>query len=128
MDSDPRSAGRLALDALTHVSQLVQSEVAVARAESSEKISEAIAGATMLVVAGLLLIPVMVVLLIAIGAWLIELGLRPSLAYGAAAFAGFVLVGGLALFGKSKLSPSNLRPNHTLFEIARTVRAAKRVK
>ena len=56
-----------------------------------------------------------------------ELGLRPSLAHACAGFAGRIVVGGLALTGKSKFSPANLAPKRTLDELARDVDATKRV-
>ena len=127
MDSDPRSAVRIGTDALDHFTKLLRSEMAVARAEFGEKVSEAIAGSAFLVVAGLLLIPVVVVALLALAAWLTELGLRGSLAHGAAALAGLVLVAGLALIGKGKLSPPHLTPTHTLSEMKKDSEAASRV-
>lgn len=126
IDTDPRSVGRLATDAVDHFSKLLRAEMAVARAEFSEKLGEAVTGAGMLVVAGLLLLPVVTLLLFAFAAWLIEVGLRASLAYGAAAMLGLVVVGVLALFGKSKVSPSNLAPKHTQAELARDADAAAR--
>ena len=76
MEQDRRSVPRLAVDALNHVGLLLRSEMAVARAEFAEKVSQAVTGAAFLVVAGLLLIPVAVVLLMALAAWFAELGLR----------------------------------------------------
>ena len=61
-----------------------------------------------------------------LAAWLVELGLSPSLAHGAASLAGLVLVGGLALFGKTKLSPANLALSRTAAEFKRDTEAAKR--
>jgi hypothetical protein len=125
-DRDPRTAARLAVDAVDHFSKLLRSEVAVARAEFVQKLGEAVTGAASLVVAGVLLIPVIVVALFALAALLMELGLRASVAYGAAALGGLLLAGALALFGKSKLSPSNLALSHTAAELARDADAAKR--
>ena len=126
MKDDTRTIGRLAVDTVDHVSKLLRSEMAVARAEFAEKVSEAIAGAAFIVIAGLLLIPVVVLLLMGLAAWLIELGLRPSMANCCAGVAGLVLAGVLALAGKSKLSAENLSPKHTLDEVARDKDAANR--
>ena len=127
MQQAPRSVPRLAVDALNHVAGLLQSEMAVARAEFAEKVSQAVTGAAFLVVAGLLLIPVVVVLLMALAAWFAELGLRPSLAHACAGLAGLLIVGVLAFAGKSKVSPANLAPTHVLDQVTRDVDAIKRV-
>ena len=127
MEQDRRSVPRLAVDALNHVGLLLRSEMAVARAEFAEKMSQAVTGATFLVVAGLLIIPVAVVLLMALAAWLAELGLRASLAHACAGVTGLLIVGVLAFAGKSKISPANLAPKHTLDEVTRDVDAVRRV-
>jgi uncharacterized membrane protein YqjE len=126
MQQDRRSVPRLAVDTLNHLSGLLQSEFAVARAEFAEKVSQAVTGAALMVVAVVLLIPVAVVLLMAFAAWLAELGLRPSLAHACAGVAGLVVVGVLALAGKSKIKPANLAPKHTLHQLARDADAARR--
>jgi uncharacterized membrane protein YqjE len=126
MDNDPRSFARLLADAVDQFAKLLRSEIAVARAELAEKAGQAASGAALLLVAGLLLIPVVVVLLLALASWLSELGLRPSLAQLCAGFAGLVVVGVLALIGKSRVSPRNLSPTRTLNELARNADATKR--
>ena len=65
-------------------------------------------------------------LLLALASWLSELGLHPSLAQLCAGFAGLVVVGVLALLGKSRVSPRNLSPTRTLDELARNADATKR--
>jgi uncharacterized membrane protein YqjE len=127
VDNDPRSAARLVVDSVDHFSKLLRSEMAVARAEFGEKVSEAVTGAAAFAIAGLLLIPVMVVAMLALAAWLVEIGLRPSLAHGAAALAGLVIVGAIALFGKSKFGPSTFAMDHTQAELKQDAKALKRV-
>jgi hypothetical protein len=61
-----------------------------------------------------------------LAAGFVELGLRPWIAHGAASLTGLVLVGALALFAKTKLSPSNFALRHTAEEIKRDADAAKR--
>jgi uncharacterized membrane protein YqjE len=126
MDNDSRSFGRLLADAVDQFAKLFRSEIAVARAELAEKVAQAASGAAFLVVAGLLLIPVVVLILLALASWLTELGLRPSLAQLCAGAAGLVVVGVLALTGKSRVTPRNLALTHTLDELARDADAVKR--
>jgi hypothetical protein len=72
-----------------------------------------------------LLIPVAVVLMLALAAWFAELGLRSSLAHFCAGLVGLVVVAILGLFGKSKVTPSNLALTHTKDEMARDADAGK---
>lgn len=127
MDNDPRSFPRLVGDTVDHLVKLIRSEFAVARAELAEKAGQAITGAVLLAVAAILLIPIVTVLLLALASWLTELGLRQSLAQLCAGIAGLVVIAGLALVGKSKVTPANLAPRHTLDGLARDADAAKRV-
>ena len=127
MQQDRRSVPRLAVDALNHFGLLLRSEMAVARTAFAEKVSQAVTGAAFLVVAGLLLIPVAVVLLMALSAWFAELGLRPSLAHACAGLLGLLIVGVLALAGKSRVSPANLAPTHVLDQVTRDADAVRRV-
>lgn len=128
MDNDPRSLPKLLVNAVDEFVQLATSEIAVARAEVAEKASQATSGAIMLVVALVLLIPVTVVVLLAFATWLIEVGLRPSLAHVCAGILGLAVVGILALTGKAKLAPGNLALRHTSRELRRNRRAATRLR
>lgn len=124
MNTDSRSLYRLLGDTVDQFMKLMRCEIAFARAEFAEKVTQAVSGAVMLAVNGILLISVAVVLLLALTAWLVELGLRPSLAHLSVGLAGLVVVGTLAFVGKSKVSPANLTLKRTLVEIKRNVRAA----
>jgi len=127
MTSDPRSFVRLLADAADQFSRLLRSEIKVVRAELAEKVTEAATGVGALVLAAVLLLPTLVLLLLALASWFIELGLRASLAYLAAAGAGLIVSGALALFGKSRLSADNLKPRQSAREIAHDKDALKRV-
>jgi len=126
MDSDPRSLPRLLGDALDQFAKLLRSEIQVARAELAEKVAQAASGAGLLVAAGILLIPVAVLLLLALASWFIDLGLRPWLAQLCAGGAGLIVVALLALIGKSRVAPGNLALTHTADELSRDAEAAKR--
>src|SRR5437879_2531697 len=103
--ADQRSFVQLLADASDQFSRLMRSEIKVVRAEMAEKAVEVAIGVATLVVAAILLIPAMVLLLMALASWLVELGLRASLAHLIAALVGLVLSGGLFLVGKSRLNP-----------------------
>lgn len=127
MPDDPRPLVRLITDAMGQFSGLIHSEMAVVRAEAGEKVMQAVTGAAVLLVAALLLIPTMVLALMAFAAWLVELGLRASLAHLSAAGVGLAVTVVLALFGKTRLDPDRLKFKTTAKEIERDADALRRV-
>ena len=124
--ADRRSFVQLLADASDQFSRLMRSEMKIVRAEMAEKAGEAAIGIGALVVGTILLVPVLVLLLVALASWLMELGLRASLAHLAAAGVGLVLSGGLFLLGKSRLTPDHLKPGRSAREVERDVEALKR--
>jgi Putative Actinobacterial Holin-X, holin superfamily III len=122
---DQRTISELVSDAFNQFSKLVRNEVAIARAEMAEKASQAATGAGLLVGGGLLLIPPMVLVLMALAAWLVELGLRSSLSNLIAGVVGLGISAILAWVGMTKLKPEHLKPKRTINELQRDVAAAK---
>jgi VIT1/CCC1 family predicted Fe2+/Mn2+ transporter len=112
-------------DAVEQLGKLVQNEVQLARAELSQKISQAGIGAAYVIGAAVLSIPVLVVLLIALALWLTQLGLSPVVAHLAAAASGAAISIVLALVGMSYLKPENLKPKVTIQQVQRDVTTAK---
>jgi uncharacterized membrane protein YqjE len=127
MSLEPRSFGRLLSDAVTQFSSLVGSEVRLVKAEASEKATQAATAVGLLVGAGVLLIPAFILALMALAAWLVELGLRASLAHLIAAAVGLAISALLGFIGKSRLSIESLTPRHIAREVERDIAAAKRV-
>ena len=82
-------------------------------------------GIGLLAGAALLLVPGMVLLLMALAAWLSELGLSDALANLIAGAVGLLVSGVLAYVGKSRLNPENLKPNRIIHELQRDVAAVK---
>ena len=124
--AEARSIGELLGDMVTQLSSLFRKELQLARAEMSEKASEAgsaipgIAGGGALAFGGL-------ILLLMAGAALVSrlLDLAPGwglLIVGViAAVAGYALVRG----GLSKLKATNLTPHRTAEQLSRDAQAAK---
>ena len=123
--NDPRSIPALFGDSVEQLGKLVQNEVALARAEISEKMTQAIMGAAFVGIAAILAIPVFVVLLLALALWLNQMGLSPVVSHLIAAAAGAVVSIVLGLFGMSYLKPDNLKPKVTIQQVERDVAAAK---
>ena len=125
LSNDLNAIPRLFGDAVEQLGKLVQNEVQLARAELSQKMTQASIGAAYVAGAALLSIPVLVLLLIALALWLTQLGLSPALAYLAAAACGAVISAILAMVGMSHLKPENLKPKVTMQQVERDVATVK---
>jgi hypothetical protein len=84
-----------------------------------------VSGVGLLIGGALLLIPPMVLVLMALAAWLVELGLRASLSNLIAGAVGFAISAVLGWVGMTKLKPENLKPKRTINELERDVAAVK---
>ena len=125
LSSDLNDIPRLFGDAVEQLGKLVQNEAQLARAEISQKVTQAGIGAAYVVGAGILAIPVLVVLLIALALGLAQLGLSPVAAHLIAAGIGALVSGILAMVGMSYLKPENLKPKVTIQQVGRDVETAK---
>jgi len=122
---DHRSVPELFADALNQFSKLMRNEFQLARAELSVKAGEMMSAVGLLIGAGLFVIPTIVLLLMAIAAWMEELGLAPSVSHLIAGVVGLVITGILAAIGANRLKSNSLVPNRTLDQLQRDVAAAK---
>jgi len=125
LSRDLNDIPRLFGDAVEQLGKLVQNETQLARAELSRKITQAGIGAAYIVGAGVLCIPVLVLLLIALALWLIQVGLSPVAAHLVAAAVGGLVSGILAMIGISHLKPENLEPKITIQQLQRDVETVK---
>jgi hypothetical protein len=123
--ADSKPVSSLVSEALQQFSRLIRSEMALARAELAQKAQQAGMGGAMVAVGGLIAIPSVGVLLIAIAALLMEVGLRGSLAYLIAAILGFVVAAIIAVIGINRLKADNLIPRRTLNQLQRDAVTAK---
>ena len=122
---DGRPVSELISDGLRQLSQLLRNEMALARAEVSENVKNAIRGSIMLVVAGVVALPALFILMMALAAFLAEMGLAASLAYLITAVIGFVIAGILAMVGMNRLKAERLVPNRTINQLHRDVTTMK---
>ena len=122
---DVSSISRLFSDTLDTLSKLIRTEVQLARAEVTEKASQAAVGAGMLFGAMVVLIPAVVLFLIALAVWLTSLGLSPVAAHLLSGCVALVASGILVAVGLARLKPSSLAPNATIREVKRDIAAAK---
>jgi Putative Actinobacterial Holin-X, holin superfamily III len=122
---DPPTITELVSDAVNQFSKLIRNQVSIARAEMAAKASQAATGMGLLIGGALFLIPPMVLILMALAAWLVEVGLRASLSNLIAGAVGLAISAVLAWVGMTKLKPENLKPKRTIHELERDVAAAK---
>jgi len=124
-DTRMRSVPQLLSDLAGQVSALFRKEVQLARAEVSEKISEAGGSIGFLAAGGIMASAALTVLMFALVAGLVEAGLRAWLAgliVGlVAALAGYAL----ARTGLARLKADNLTPRRAVDQLSRDAAVAK---
>jgi len=123
--SDSRPVSELFADALNQFSKLVRNEIQLARAEISLKASQLLAAVGLLVAAAIFVIPTLVLLLIALAAWLVEVGMTPSIAHLVAGVAGLLITAVLGGIGLSRLKAGSLVPTRTLDQLQQDATAAR---
>ena len=125
MTTETRSIPDLLDNALRQASSLIGDEIALARAEMSEKLANASRGAAMIACGAFLATPALVVILLAIAALLVDRGFAP---WSANLLTGIValVVGGLVSWaGANKFTAKELMPRATMDEIRRDRVAVK---
>ena len=108
------------------VSQLFRAEIRLAQAEMTDKGTAAATALVPTVIGGILLIPVLVILLEAAAAALVERGMTPSLAHLLIGVVALVIAGVLVWLGLNRLSHLSVEPHRTVRQVKRDVAMAKR--
>jgi drug/metabolite transporter (DMT)-like permease len=123
--TDDRSLKELFSDLTQSVSTLFRKEIELARAESSEKVSQALAAGGSIVAGGILALAALMVLLQALVIALTELGLAPALA--SLIVGGIVAIIAFALIykGMNDLKASRLAPTRTVESLRRDAQIVK---
>jgi Putative Actinobacterial Holin-X, holin superfamily III len=119
-----RTLGQLVADASRDLSTIVRSEVALAKAELKKDMSAGVAGAALLLAAGVLAFLALILLLIAAAFGLVAAGLDAWLAFLIVAAVLLLVTAVLALVGKSRLSRVG-PPQRTVRTSKQTVEALK---
>ena len=120
-----RSVPELLSDALRQLTTLVRTEIQLARAEISDKASQASVGLAMLAASAAMGIAVLVVLLLAVAAFMAAAGVSAGVAALLAAVLGAVVAAALAWTGLKRLKADALMPTRTVEQLQRDKRAAK---
>ena len=125
ISDDVRTIPALFGDAIEQLGKLIQNEVQLARAELTEKLTQAGKGVAYVAAAGILMIPVLVVLLITLALWLNQMGMSLITAHLVAAAVGAVISLALGFVGLNRLKLEELTPNVTAQQVGRDVAAVK---
>lgn len=125
--NDARSISRLLGDAFEQLSQLVQTEIRLARAELADKVASAGIGIGLLFGGLLLIVPAVVLFLIALALFFIQQGMSPVGAHLLSGLAGAILGGVLIGIGLQRLKPSSLTPDTTIRQVQKDIAAAKEI-
>ncbi len=125
LSTDSKSISALFGDVVDQLGHLVATEVRLAQAELSKKIDEAGRGAAFLVVAGVLMIPAVVMVLLALAAWLSQMGIAAPLSYLMSAVVGGASGAAFLVTGLSRLNPRRLKLKNTIQQLKQDVAAAR---
>ncbi len=123
--SDNKPFSGLFSDALQQFSRLIRSEFALARAELLDKSQIAGRGAAMIAGGGLLAIPSIALLLMALAALMMELGMRASLACLLSGFLGLAIAGIVAWSGIQRLKGNALVPRRIIGQLQQDAATAR---
>jgi hypothetical protein len=127
MPSDKSSLADLFGAALAQFAKLFQNEVDLARAELAEKAREVGGGLKFMAVGAVIVIPALVLVLMAIAAELVALGLSQPLAYLCTGVVAGVVAAVLLWIGAGRLSGDTVTPSVTLDQIRRDKNAAEEI-
>lgn len=125
MPPDNRSFSDLLSDALNRLTTLVRTEIQLARTEISLKVSKAATGIAMVMGSAAFAISGLVLILLAIAAWLDNAGLSRGFSNLIAGIIGALVSAGLAWAGLQRLRADQLAPNRTIEQLQRDAIAAK---
>ena len=117
MTFDTHSVPELIYRALQQSSALIKNEVRLATAEMKAKPSLAAVGIGLVAAGSLTGIAALVLILMALAAWFVTLGLSVAIANLAAGMAGLLVSGGLVWVGLSRLTPAALTPDRTIHQL-----------
>jgi hypothetical protein len=123
-----RSLPDIFIDLFHQLTALLRNEGQLARVELSEKLDKVIGAGVVLGAGALLLLPGLLLLLDAVAAFLVEGGMRPSIA-ALITGGGALLIGAILLMvGLNRLKAVRLVPNKALRQIQQDVAVVKEAR
>jgi hypothetical protein len=125
LPSSSRSIPELLSEAMGQLAKLVGNEFELARAEISQKASQAGRATAMIGAGAVILIPALVLLLFALAAALIRSGLSEPVAYLVTGLGAAIVSAALIAIGLNRMSGDALKPSVTLDQVQQDKIAAK---
>lgn len=125
LSTDSKSISALFGDVVDQLGHLIATEVRLAQAELCQKIDDAGRGAAFLAVAGVLMIPAVVMVLLALAAWLSQMGIAAPLSYLISAVVGGALSAAFLVTGLGRLNPKRLKLKNTVQQLSQDIAAAR---
>ena len=122
---DTRSVAELVAGAFGQLSDLMRSEIQLARAEMTQKVAGAGIGIGLIGGGAIVTIAALVLVLSALAALLVDLGVAEPLADLLAGLVGLALSGLLAWLGINRIRGASLTPDRTINQLQRDVASAK---
>jgi hypothetical protein len=120
-----RSIPTLVSDVFGQLVKLISNEFDLAKAELSDKVSQAGRASAMIGVGALLMLPALVMLLFAVAAGLMHAGLSDPVAYLLTGFGTAAIAGSLIAVGAKKLSGDAMKPKIMIEQLQRDKAAAQ---
>jgi hypothetical protein len=120
-----RSIPTLVSDVFGQLAKLISNEFDLAKAELSDKVSQAGRASAMIGVGALLMLPALVMLLFAVAAGLMHAGLSDPVAYLLTGFGTAAIAGSLIAVGAKKLSGDAMKPKIMIEQLQRDKAAAQ---
>ena len=125
MQADDRSLKELLSDLTNSVTTLVRKEIQLARAETSEKITQSMIAVGSIAAGGILALSALIVLLQALVIAIAELGVPPALAALIVGLVVAVIAYVLIHKGTNDLKATNLAPARTMDSLRRDAQVVK---
>lgn len=120
-----KSFSDLISNGLEQVTALFRSEIQLAKAEMSNKVTTAMAAIVMMVVGLAFAIATLVMLLTTVATFLVEAGLGAGLSFLISTIIGGVVAAILAMSGLQKLKTETVVPERTVRQVGLDAQAAK---
>ena len=125
MQTDDRSLKDLLSDLTTSLTTLVRKEIQLARAETSEKVTQSMVAVGAIAAGGILALSALIVLLQALVIAIAELGVPPALASLIVGLVVAVIAYVLIHKGTNDLKATNLAPDRTIDSLRRDAQVIK---
>jgi Putative Actinobacterial Holin-X, holin superfamily III len=125
MQTDDRSLKELLSDLTNSLTTLVRKEIQLARAETSEKVTQSMVAVGAIAAGGILALSALIVLLQALVIAIAEMGVPPALASLIVGLVVAVIAYVLIHKGTNDLKATNLAPSRTIDSLSRDAQVVK---